>query len=62
MLGDPVRGLVRPANKSAEFAGASRPGDLVLTGALHASLPVTEKMSVHAEFAHIGGITAAFTS
>ncbi|MDX3361962.1 Dabb family protein [Streptomyces griseoaurantiacus] len=62
VLGNPIRGLVRLADKLAEFGGALRPGDLVLAGALHASLPVTEGMSVHAEFAHIGGVTAAFTS
>ncbi|WGY00335.1 Dabb family protein [Nocardioides sp. QY071] len=62
VLGNPIRGLVWLANKLAEFGVSLRPGDLVLAGALHASVPVTGGMSVHAEFASIGGITAAFTS
>jgi len=62
VLGNPIRGLVWLANKLAEFGVSLRPGDLVLAGALHASISVTEGMSVHAEFATIGGITAEFTS
>lgn len=62
VLGNPIRGLVWLANKLAEFGVSLQPGDLVLAGALHASIPVTEGMSVHAEFANIGGITAEFTS
>lgn len=62
VLGNPIRGLVWLANKLAEFGVSLRPGDLVLAGALHASISVTEGMSVHAEFANIGGITAEFTS
>jgi 2-keto-4-pentenoate hydratase len=62
VLGNPIRGLVWLANKLAEFGVSLQPGDLVLAGALHASISVTEGMSVHAEFANIGGITAEFTS
>jgi 2-oxopent-4-enoate hydratase len=62
VLGNPIRGVVWLANKLAEFGVSLQPGDLVLAGALHASIPVTEGMSVHAEFANIGGITAEFTS
>jgi 2-oxopent-4-enoate hydratase len=62
VLGNPIRGLVWLANKLAEFGVSLQPGDLVLSGALHASISVTEGMSVHAEFANIGGITAEFTS
>jgi 2-oxopent-4-enoate hydratase len=62
VLGNPIRGVVWLANKLGEFGVSLRPGDLVLAGALHASIPVTEGMSVHAEFANIGGITAEFTS
>lgn len=62
VLGNPVRGLVWLANRLAEFGVALRPGDLVLAGALHASIAVTEGTSVHAEFADIGGVTAEFTS
>ncbi|KRF21030.1 hypothetical protein ASG90_01025 [Nocardioides sp. Soil797] len=62
VLGNPIRGLVWLANRLAEFGVSLRPGDLVLAGALHASIPVAEGMSVHAEFAGIGGITAEFTS
>ena len=62
VLGNPIRGLVWLVNKLAEFGVSLQPGDLVLSGALHASVSVTEGMSVHAEFANIGGITAEFTS
>ncbi|MFI5958969.1 fumarylacetoacetate hydrolase family protein [Cryptosporangium sp. NPDC051539] len=62
VLGNPIRGVVWLANKLAEFGVSLRPGDLVLAGALHASISVTEGMSVHAEFANIGAITAEFTS
>lgn len=62
VLGNPVRGLVWLANKLAEFGVSLRPGDLVLAGALHASISVTDGTSVHAEFADIGGVTAEFTS
>ena len=62
VLGNPVRGLVWLANKLAGFGVSLQPGDLVLAGALHASISVTGGMSVHAEFANIGGITAEFTS
>ncbi|GHF37169.1 hypothetical protein GCM10017566_07900 [Amycolatopsis bartoniae] len=62
VLGNPIRGLVWLANKLAEFGVSLQPGDLVLAGALHAAISVTEGMSVHAEFANIGGITAEFTS
>ncbi|MGK3203462.1 fumarylacetoacetate hydrolase family protein [Amycolatopsis sp. MEPSY49] len=62
VLGNPIRGLVWLANKLAEFGVSLRPGDLVLAGALHAAISVTAGMSVHAEFANIGGITAEFTS
>jgi 2-keto-4-pentenoate hydratase len=62
VLGNPVRGVAWLANKLAEFGSSLQPGDLVLAGALHASIRVTAGMSVHAEFANIGGITAEFTS
>lgn len=61
VLGNPIRGLVWLANKLAEFGVSLQPGDLVLAGALHASISVSEGMSVHAEFANIGGIAAEFT-
>jgi 2-oxopent-4-enoate hydratase len=62
VLGNPIRGVVWLANKLAEFGTSLRPGDLVLAGALHASIPVAEGVSVRAEFASIGAITAEFTS
>ncbi|RSD14069.1 fumarylacetoacetate hydrolase family protein [Amycolatopsis eburnea] len=62
VLGNPIRGVVWLADKLAEFGVSLRPGDLVLAGALHASIPVTGGMSVSAEFANIGAITAEFTS
>lgn len=62
VLGNPIRGLVWLADTLAEFGVALQPGDLVLAGALHASVPVTGGMSVRAEFANIGGVATEFTS
>jgi 2-keto-4-pentenoate hydratase len=37
-----------------------RAGDLVLAGALHASLPVDVGVTVRAEFAELGSVTTRF--
>ena len=62
VLGNPIRGVVWLANKLGELGGSLRPGDLVLAGALHASLPVAAGGSVRAEFTDIGAVTAQFSA
>ncbi len=62
VLGNPIRGVVWLANKLGELGGSLRPGDLVLAGALHASLPVKAGESVRAEFTEIGAVTAQFSA
>ncbi|MCX2748092.1 fumarylacetoacetate hydrolase family protein [Arthrobacter sp. MI7-26] len=61
VLGNPIRGVVWLANKLGELGGSLKAGDLVLAGALHASLPVTAGAVVRAEFTEIGTVTAAFS-
>jgi 2-oxopent-4-enoate hydratase len=60
VLGNPIRGVVWLANKLGELGGSLKAGDLVLAGALHASLPVSAGAVVRAEFTEIGTVTAAF--
>jgi 2-oxopent-4-enoate hydratase len=61
VLGNPIRGLVWLANKLGELGGSLKAGDLVLAGALHASVPVTAGAVVRAEFTQIGTVTAVFS-
>ncbi len=60
VLGNPIRCVAWLANKLGEFGVPLRAGDVVLAGALHAALPVAAGVSVHAEFAELGGVTTRF--
>jgi 2-oxopent-4-enoate hydratase len=60
VLGNPIRCVAWLANKLGEFGVPLRAGDLVLAGALHAAVPVAAGVSVHAEFAELGGVTTTF--
>jgi 2-keto-4-pentenoate hydratase len=60
VLGNPIRCVAWLANKLGEFGVALREGDVVLAGALHASLPVTAGDSVQAQFAQLGDVAARF--
>lgn len=62
VLGHPARCVAWLANKLAEFDVPLRVGDVVLAGALHAALPVGAGDVVRAEFAHLGAVTARFTT
>lgn len=59
-LGNPIRCVAWLANKLGEFGVPLRAGDLVLAGALHAAVSVAAGVSVHAEFAELGGVTTRF--
>ena len=60
VLGNPLKAVAWLANKLAEFGVSLRPGDLVLAGALHASVAVAEGASVRASFSGLGDVTAEF--
>jgi len=62
VLGNPIRCVAWLANKLGEFGSGLKAGDLVLAGALHASLPVDVGTSVRAEFAELGNVTAKFVA
>jgi 2-keto-4-pentenoate hydratase len=61
VLGNPIRCVAWLANKLGEFGVPLRAGDLVLAGALHAAVGVAAGVSVHAEFAELGGVTTSFS-
>ena len=61
VLGNPIRGVAWLANKLGELGGSLKAGDLVLAGALHASLPVSAGAVVRAEFTEIGTVNAVFS-
>lgn len=56
-LGNPLRCLAWLANKLAEFGEALRPGDLVLSGALHRAFDITPGDVIAAEFTGLGTIS-----
>ena len=60
VLGNPIRCVAWLANKLGEFGVPLREGDLVLAGALHASLPVAAGDSVLARFAELGDVDDRF--
>lgn len=56
-LGDPVAVVAWLANVLGEHGVALEPGHLVLTGALHAAVPMAPGDIFTAEFDHLGSIT-----
>lgn len=61
VLGNPLRCVAWLANAIGAFGDGLCAGDVVLAGALHGALPVTDGDVVRAEFAHLGAVTARFT-
>ncbi|WP_225828509.1 2-keto-4-pentenoate hydratase [Streptomyces naphthomycinicus] len=53
VLGDPLRALVWLAGRLHRFGNGLRAGQLVLTGAVHASLPLEAGSTVHARSPHL---------
>ncbi|CNF04601.1 4-oxalocrotonate decarboxylase [Mycobacterium tuberculosis] len=62
VLGNPIRCVAWLANTLGELGAGLSVGDLVLAGALHASLPVDVGVSVRAEFAELGSVTTRFVA
>ena len=62
VLGNPIRCVAWLANTLGTVGSGLKAGDLVLAGALHASLPVGVGTSVRADFADLGSVTTRFTA
>jgi 2-keto-4-pentenoate hydratase len=60
VLGSPLRCLAWLANKLAEFGEGLHAGDIVLSGALHGAIDITDGDVFRAEFAHLGSVTGRF--
>ncbi|AXI81188.1 2-hydroxypenta-2,4-dienoate hydratase [Peterkaempfera bronchialis] len=56
VLGDPLRSLVWLARRLAPFGCWLRPGDLVLAGAVHASVPLLPGSTVTARSPHLPAV------
>lgn len=61
-LGNPARCVAWLANKLATFGESLRAGDIVLPGAVHRMISVAPGDVFRAEFAHLGAVTARFSS
>ena len=59
-LGDPVAVVAWLANVLGEHGVALEPGHLIMTGALHAAVPMTPGDVFRAEFDRLGPITSAW--
>lgn len=53
VLGDPLRALIWLAGRLHRFGDGLRAGQLVLAGAVHASLPLNAPCTVHVRSAHL---------
>jgi 2-keto-4-pentenoate hydratase len=60
-LGDPLRVVAWLANTLAEHGIALEPGQLVMTGALHAAVPMAAGDVFRAEFDRLGPVTVRVT-
>ncbi|MCE0764536.1 hypothetical protein LWC35_16695 [Pseudonocardia kujensis] len=60
-LGDPVAVVAWPANTLGEHGVALEPGHLILTGALHAAVPMSPGDVFRAEFDRLGPVTVRVT-
>jgi 2-keto-4-pentenoate hydratase len=61
-LGHPARCVAWLANQLGAQGSGLRPGDVVLSGALHRMVPVRPGDVFRAEFAHLGAVSTAFSS
>jgi 2-keto-4-pentenoate hydratase len=59
-LGGPFAAVAWLANTLASFDVTLQPGHFVMTGALHAALPVSSGDEVRAEFDHLGAVSVVF--
>ncbi|GAA0544413.1 2-keto-4-pentenoate hydratase [Actinomadura welshii] len=56
VLGDPIRSVVWLAERLAGFGAGLAAGDIVLTGAVHGSIPLPRGESVSASSPHLGSV------
>ena len=56
-LGDPVGVVAWLANTLGEMGGGLEPGQLIMTGALHAAVPMQAGDVFRAEFDRLGPVT-----
>ncbi|HEX6467869.1 MAG TPA: fumarylacetoacetate hydrolase family protein [Streptosporangiaceae bacterium] len=56
ILGDPIRSLAWLARRLADLGSQLRAGDVVLAGAVHASIPLPRGQTVTASSAHLGSV------
>lgn len=61
VLGDPLAAVAWAANKLGELGAILEPGQLVIPGALHASVPAAAGDTFTATFAHLGDVSVRFT-
>jgi 2-keto-4-pentenoate hydratase len=60
VMGNPVRAVAWLANALGKYDISLNAGEIVLSGALSAAVPIQDGDSFTAEFAHIGKVSASF--
>ncbi|GED34824.1 2-keto-4-pentenoate hydratase [Brevibacillus centrosporus] len=60
VMGNPIHAVVWLANAIGEFGIPLRAGEVILSGALSAAVPIQAGDTYSAEFAHIGSVTVKF--
>ena len=61
VLGDPLEAMAWAANRLGQLGVTLEPGQLVIPGALHASVPATSGSSFTATFDRLGDVSVSFT-
>lgn len=62
VLGNPLRAVAWLANSLGKYDVSLKAGEVVLSGALTAAMPIEDNDTFTAEFDHIGTVTASFKS
>ena len=60
VLGNPLRSVAWLANSLAKYDVTLKAGEIVLSGALSAAVPIEENDTFTAEFDHIGTVSVSF--
>lgn len=60
VMGNPIRAVAWLANSLGEYDIGLHAGEIVLSGALSAAVPIEDGDTFTAEFAHIGSVSASF--
>ncbi|WP_138419590.1 2-keto-4-pentenoate hydratase [Aquibacillus sediminis] len=61
VMGNPCRAVAWLANALGKYGISLHKGEIVLSGALTAAIPVHEGDTFTADFAHVGSVSASFT-